>query len=166
MVRILSERLVLATRHADRVDIGASGTGTSILGTFNVSDRALAELIPLSLFPGVTSSTHYVVRAHSTGRVTAPISPNTAQEFVTCSLDVQGYEIFSAFPLVAIQSNKYGEVSIANLGLLGKMTGCAAVISNRIERRSNGRLLIDTNIKAFGVLGKTYQVIFSPRGSV
>ncbi|KAK7223724.1 hypothetical protein V2G26_011727 [Clonostachys chloroleuca] len=132
---------------------GASGTGTSILGTFNVSDRALAELIPLSLFPGVTSSTHYVVRAHSTGRVTAPISPNTAQEFVTCSLDVQGYEIFSAFPLVAIQSNQYGEVSIANLGLLGKMTGCAAVISNRIERRSNGRLLIDTNIKAFGVLG-------------
>jgi hypothetical protein len=136
------------------------------LGTFNVSDRALTELIPLSIFPGVASSTHYVVRAHSTGRVTAPISPNTAQEFVTCSLDVQGYEIFSAYPLVAIQSNKYGEVSIANLGLLGKMTGCAAVISNRIESRSNGRLLIDTNIKAFGVLGKTYQFIFSPRGSV
>lgn len=106
------------------------------------------------MFPGVAESTRYVIRAHSTGKLTPPISPGTPQEFVSCSLEVRGYEIFSAFPVAEIQDSRDESIFIANLGLLGKMTGCAAVVSNRLETRSNGRVLLDTNLKALGTLGK------------
>jgi len=43
---------------------------------------------------------------------------------------------------------------IANLGLLGKMAGAAAVVDNKITKLENGKIVIDTNLKALGVLGK------------
>lgn len=42
---------------------------------------------------------------------------------------------------------------MANLGLIGKMTGCAAIVSNVIKR-VNERILIDTNLKALGTFGE------------
>lgn len=40
------------------------------------------------------------------------------------------------------------------MGLLDKMTGCAAIVGNEMRRFENRRLLIETNVKAFGILGK------------
>lgn len=72
---------------------------------------------------------------------------------ITASLPVRGYEIFSAFPLSSISGRTHRSVQIANLGLLGKMTGAAAIVASSIEQRENGRVLLDTRIKALGTLG-------------
>lgn len=42
---------------------------------------------------------------------------------------------------------------IANLGLLGKMAGAAAVVDTKMTKLNNGRIFIDTTLKALGVLG-------------
>ncbi|KAL6863024.1 hypothetical protein ACO1O0_003268 [Amphichorda felina] len=47
---------------------GASETGTSIMGVFNVSDRPLTELIPLSSFSGTTDSKN-TIKKQDNGRI-------------------------------------------------------------------------------------------------
>ncbi|KAF7562970.1 hypothetical protein G7046_g1137 [Stylonectria norvegica] len=132
---------------------GASQTGTPILAIFNISARPLTELIPLSCFPGTDPSIEYVIRAHTTGRVTRPTKLGDSSSLFTGSLQVRGYEIFCAYPLTYLPSEKHGKILTANLGLLGKMTGAAAIVSNNVEQRENRRAILDTRVKAFGVLG-------------
>ena len=43
---------------------------------------------------------------------------------------------------------------IANMGLLGKMTGAAAIVRNEMIMEENGRITMETSLKALGVLGK------------
>jgi hypothetical protein len=69
-------------------------------------------------------------------------------------LDVRGFEIFTAFPLASFGGVKHGDILISNLGLLGKMTGCAAILTNKATRLENGRIFLETRLKALGVLGK------------
>ncbi|KAK0113570.1 hypothetical protein ONS95_013820 [Cadophora gregata] len=133
---------------------GAAVTGTGIIGFFNVSQRPLTELIPLSKFPGVVEAQYYVVRAHSSGLVTKPMQVVDANSLVTISLGVRGYEIMSAYPLRGFFDETKKETTwVANLGLLGKMAGAAAVVANHLTKLENGKIVIDTNIKALGVLG-------------
>ncbi|KAF4990971.1 hypothetical protein FDECE_14195 [Fusarium decemcellulare] len=131
----------------------ASRTGHPILAIFNISARSLTELIPFSIFPGVGPRIQYVVRAHTTGKVSRPIQIGGPGSLLTGSLPVRGYEIFSAFPLTSLSGKKHGNIQVANLGLLGKMAGAAAIFMNSIEGRENGRVMVDTRVKAFGVLG-------------
>jgi hypothetical protein len=140
---------------------GATVTGTPILGVFNISTRPLTELIPLSRFPGILPSALYVVRAHSTGCLTKPAQATSPSALLTVSLNVRGFEIFSAFPLSSFGSKKKGRVFTTNLGLLGKMTGAAAIVSSQFESQHNGRVFLDTRLKALGILGKLSQ--FKPR---
>lgn len=124
------------------------------MGVFNVSSRPLTEFVPLSSFPGVTPG-YYVVRAHTTGKVSQPTTLEGSGSLFTTSLPVRGFEILSAFSLTPLSSVKHGDVFVANLGLLGKMAGVAAVIMNDIKQeRHNSRVLIVTRIKAFGTLGE------------
>jgi hypothetical protein len=128
-------------------------TGTPILGVFNISARLLTDIIPLERFPGVLSSMHYIIRAHSTGAITKPIRTSSPASQLTVSLGVRGYEIFTAYPLEIFHSEERGAVYLANLGLIGKMTGSAAVLNNSFELLQNGRLFMDTRVRALGVLG-------------
>ncbi|KAF4999207.1 hypothetical protein FGRMN_2666 [Fusarium graminum] len=132
---------------------GASHTGNPMLAIFNVSSRPLTELVSLSTFPGIAADLQYVVRAHATGKVSQPTGIDKAESLFTISLPVRGYEILSAFPLTCLSGKKNDDVSVANLGLLGKMAGAAAIFMNDIQQRENGRVLVDTRIKAFGILG-------------
>ncbi|KAH6900315.1 glycoside hydrolase superfamily [Thelonectria olida] len=132
---------------------GASQTGNPMLAIFNVSARPLTEIIPLSIFPGIDASIDYVVRAHATSKVSRPTKVGGPHSLITGSLCVRGYEIFCAFPLTTVSGKKHGATQIANLGLLGKMTGPAAIVMNEIKQAENGRVEIDTRVKAFGVLG-------------
>ncbi|KAF7542986.1 hypothetical protein G7Z17_g11111 [Cylindrodendrum hubeiense] len=60
----------------------------------------------------------------------------------------------SSFPRIdASIDKKHGTILTSNLGLLGKMAGPAAIFTSKIEQFENGRVLIDTRIKAFGTLG-------------
>ena len=137
---------------------GSKGTGTVILGIFNVSERPLSELIPLRDFPGVEEDGLYVIRAHSTGEISKIMV--LGEKFTLVSLDVavKGWEILSAYPLVSFtlrgsRGTQDSLTEIGVLGLLGKMTGAAAVMSSDIYIEDNGRLRIQTSLKALGVLG-------------
>ncbi|KAM0442483.1 hypothetical protein ACHAQK_004176 [Fusarium lateritium] len=132
---------------------GASHTGNPILAIFNISSRSLTELVSLSDFPGTISDLQYVVRAHTTGKVSLPTKVDGPGSLLTMSLPVRGYEILSAFPLTRLSGKKHEDALVSNLGLLGKMAGAAAVFMNDIQQHENGRVLIDTRIKAFGTLG-------------
>lgn len=132
---------------------GASQTGNPILAIFNISARPLTEIIPLSSFPGTDTSIEYVVRAHTTGKVSRPVKVDAPGSLMTGSLPVRGYEIFCAFPLTSLSSKKHGTILTSNMGLLGKMAGPAAIFMNNIKQLENGRVVIDTWIKAFGILG-------------
>lgn len=88
--------------------------------------------------------------------------PTRIGSLFTASLEVRGYDIFSAFPLTVLSSNKHGNISLCNLGLLGKMTGAAAIFMSGIGKRDNGRGVIDTRLKAFGVLGESSATLYNP----
>lgn len=45
---------------------------------------------------------------------------------------------------------------VSSLGLLGKMTGCAAIVRSHIAKIDNGRILFAIKIKALGVLGELH----------
>jgi hypothetical protein len=125
-----------------------------MIGVFNVSQRPLTELISLSKFPGVIEAQYYVIRAHTSGLVSQPMQVVDPKALLYISLGVRGYEILSCYPLRGfVDENKQETTWVANLGLIGKMAAPAAVTGNKMLKLENGRILIDTNIKALGVLG-------------
>ncbi|KAI0169148.1 glycoside hydrolase family 36 protein [Hypoxylon sp. FL1284] len=130
---------------------GRAVIGTPMLGVFNTSRQSLSEAFPISLFPGVLPLTKYVVRSHRSGLVTPVTFPTTT---VAVSLDVRDYDIFTAFPVTQFQSETNGRLYIANLGLIGKMTGAAAILTYQSELLHTGRVFFDTRLKALGVLGR------------
>ncbi|KAF2752059.1 glycoside hydrolase family 36 protein [Sporormia fimetaria CBS 119925] len=138
--------------------VGMAHTGVSMLGVFNCKDRPLAELLDIRSFPGADAA-NYLVRCHTTGQFMCPVSPESYEAFIHLELPVQGWEILSAYPLHHYQlgrrhPNSESIIAIAHLGLLGKMTGAAAIVdsSASIEEQS-GRLKIWTSLKALGTYG-------------
>ncbi|OCK79847.1 glycoside hydrolase family 36 protein [Lepidopterella palustris CBS 459.81] len=139
--------------------VGMARTGTSILGIFNVSQRGLTEMIRLDQFPG-TEEGSYIIRAHRTGQVSRPMSREDLFSFVHLDVPVQGWEILSACPVRSFKLERKeladgpDGIKVANLGLLGKMTGSAAIVnSDMYIERSSGRLRIWTSLKALGTYG-------------
>ncbi|KAF2709665.1 glycoside hydrolase family 36 protein [Pleomassaria siparia CBS 279.74] len=139
--------------------VGRARTGVSILGVFNCTSRPLAELIRLAEFPGAEVGT-YLIRSHTTGQITNPTSAGEYDSFVHLELPIQGWEILSAFPLQSFKLerkhplNSPADISVANLGLLGKMTGAAGIVnSDSYIERSSGRLRIWTSLKILGTYG-------------
>jgi hypothetical protein len=116
--------------------------------------------VPLSKFPGVVEGQTYVVRAHSSGLISKPMQVVDKASLICISLGVRGYDILSAYPLRAIVNGKHDETMwVANLGLLGKMAGAAAVVGSKITELENGKVLIDTDLKALGVLGRPIRLL-------
>jgi hypothetical protein len=70
------------------------------------------------------------------------------------SLDVRGYDIFTAFHAVPLTGHKYGDIWVANLGLINKMTGCVAIVTSSISMKENGRASVAVKLRALGVFGK------------
>lgn len=124
------------------------------MGVFNISARPLTDIIPLERFPGVLSSMRYILRAHSTGAVSKPVQPGLPASLLTASLGVRGWDIFTAYPLEIFHTETRGAVSVANLGLVGKMTGSAAILRSDFDLEHNGRGFVGTTLKALGVLGE------------
>ncbi|RYP03833.1 hypothetical protein DL764_004883 [Monosporascus ibericus] len=132
---------------------GRAATGTPLLGVFNVSQKPLRELVPLSRLPGVLPSMSYVVRSHNTGAVTPVMRPGSHNAYLPVILDIRGYDILTVFPLTQFNGNARGRVYAANLGLVGKMSGAAAITANEFSLLRNGRAFLDTRLKALGMLG-------------
>jgi hypothetical protein len=140
--------------------VGFSRTGSSILGVFNTTTQQLTEIISLSQFAG-TEKGEYLIRSHKTGKITTPTEAADTSAVVSVSLDVQSWDILSAYPAREFklqrshEASGSTEVKVANLGLLGKMTGAAAVVSTEMYvEKDSGRLRVWTSLKALGTYGK------------
>ena len=139
--------------------VGMAHSGVSILGVFNCTQNPLAELIGLDAFPGAENGS-YIIRSHTDGQITDPTSVETNAAFVHIELPVRGWEILSAFPLHSFKLERahHGagpeDITVANLGILGKMTGAAAIVNtDSYIDRSTGRLRIWTSLKVLGIYG-------------
>ena len=132
--------------------------GTGILALFNISERVLSELVNINAFPGIESNEEYIVRAHSTGEISRSMRLDSDIPVVSLEIDIKGYEILSAyrlssFELHSVSTHTIPSTKVAVLGLLGKMTGAAAVTSCDVKMESVGKLQIEVSLKALGLLG-------------
>lgn len=131
--------------------VGFARTGTGILGVFNVCGQHLSEFISLEDFPG-TEEGEYVVGSFSSGAVSSPMKRGKQKAMVGLELETAEWEILSAYALRKF-TVKEKEVGVAMMGLLGKMTGSAAVTGLDMYVEENGRLRVWTSLKALGTLG-------------
>ncbi|KAE8344228.1 hypothetical protein BDV24DRAFT_172111 [Aspergillus arachidicola] len=142
---------------------GWARTGRGILGLFNVSENRRTSLVSLQEFPGIHDDydTKYIVRSHTRGTITDLIQPIDRNALLGVVLEDKGWEILTAYPTQAfiLKRNNSSDTSEPNpthaavLGLLGKMTGAAAIVSSDIYVEANGRLRFDISLKALGTLG-------------
>ncbi|KAL8859667.1 MAG: hypothetical protein Q9178_003781 [Gyalolechia marmorata] len=134
--------------------------GVSILGVFNVSEQPLSELVALRDFEGIVKEEgrKYIIRAHPSGEVSPPMNPDSDFPQVNLALDPKGWGILTAYPLYTTtadaSSSSERDTSIAVLGLIGKMTGAAAVVGTpRFEERGLEIVRVNVVVKVLGVLG-------------
>jgi hypothetical protein len=142
---------------------GWAGTGSGILGLFNIQSSEASTMVSLMDFPGIHDDSHgyYVVRAHTSGKVSPRMRPVDPDSLVSIVLEQRGWEILTAYPTkLFTMKDKHREadsadrqINVAVLGLLGKMTGAAAVIVSDIFIAENGRLRFDVSLKALGTVG-------------
>lgn len=73
---------------------------------------------------------------------------------IAASINEAGYEILCAFPLAQFKSGRYGNGYAGAVGLVGKMTGCAAMTYSSVVQRDSGTVIVTCNLKALGTLGE------------
>lgn len=142
---------------------GWAKTGSGILGLFNIYPTEASCIVSLTDFPGIQddSEGEYVIRAHTSGKVTDRLKPLAQDSLVSLVLEQKGWEILTAYPTrpFALKGTRGSSGSdktlthVAVFGLLGKMTGAAAIVSSDLSVVENGRLRCDVHLKALGTLG-------------
>ncbi|CAI7663254.1 unnamed protein product [Penicillium glandicola] len=139
---------------------GWAKTGSGILGLFNIQSAGASSIVSLMDFPGIheDSEGQYIVRGHRSGRISHRLRPLTQDSLVSVVLEPKGWEILTAYPtrsftLTGSHGKNFSPTHVAVLGLLGKMTGAAAVVTSDISVVENGRLRFDISLKALGTLG-------------
>lgn len=133
--------------------VGFAGTGSGILGVFNVSGQGLSEFIGLRDIPG-TENGEYVVGSFQSGEISKPMTNKSDSSVVGVELETQGWEILTAYALKTFElKSSKTPIKVAMMGLLGKMTGSAAVTGYDNYIEDNDRLRTWVSLKALGVLG-------------
>ncbi|KAI2792315.1 hypothetical protein POX_b02352 [Penicillium oxalicum] len=141
---------------------GWAKTGSGIIGLFNIRPAEASCIVSLTDFPGIheNSDGDYVVRAHTSGKVTNRLKPRVNDALAAIVLEPKGWEILTAYPTHSFElKERHGKAGlkslthVAILGLIGKMTGAAAVVSSDTSVVENGRLRCDVHLKALGTLG-------------
>ncbi|KAJ9652034.1 hypothetical protein H2198_008735 [Neophaeococcomyces mojaviensis] len=156
---------------------GRAEVGTGILGVFNVAEQEVNFVIPITKIPGVTmqegeKKRSWLVRSHLSSRITRPITPTLplqGRSLLQANLPVRGYDVWTCIPVHGPYSIGERKLSIAVMGLIGKMTGACALVNSRFsstgpadsslaiasekQKSVSGRLRIDVETKALGVLG-------------
>lgn len=130
---------------------GRAVTGTGILGLFNCSGQSLSEFVSLSDFPG-TEQGEYIVGSFTSGQTSAPMSRGGEKSMVGAELGIRGWDILTAYPLQTFEVGGK-KVKVGVLGLVGKMTGSAAIVNSDATTQTGGRIKLWTSLKALGVLG-------------
>lgn len=159
---------------------GRAEVGTGMIGVFNVAEKEVNFLFPITRIPGVELNDPeqprqrtWVVRSHISRTITRPITPVLPIRggiLVQGNLPVRGYDIWSAIPVHSgFTLSSHRALDVATIGLLGKMTGACALESSRYEvvgpasgdesiwcekqKTVQKRLRVEIVMKALGVLG-------------
>lgn len=113
---------------------GRSGTGTSFIGLFNCRNEGVTEVLGVAEFMGAQEMQNGVlVRSHRTGACSSVLNAKGEDADVfAVQVDGRGWDVLSATPVFRAGDDVYA----ANLGLVGKMTGGAAVVSTTWSSRS------------------------------
>ena len=137
--------------------VGRKGTGTGIMGCFNVTKKNVREAVPLDTFPGMEDGVEYVVGSFSENQIIGPLSKDSV---IHLGIGGPGWDVLSAYALQEFKVHGKS-MSVACIGLLHKFTGSAAVTNSDIYVESNGRLRIWVSLKALGVLGLWFSCLDS-----
>lgn len=125
--------------------------GSALLAIFNVSERQNSELLRIDDFPGISPEHNYVIRAHTSGEVTA-IKPGTGS-LMPIVLPRCGWELFTAVPVVEItHPTLMGHFSFGVLGIISAMSGVSALIHQSIASET-AHIAVTITLKALGTLG-------------
>lgn len=128
-----------------------------LLGVFNISTVALMELVDMKTsFQDVEVGKEYVIRAHNTMRVVGPaeiLGDSEGDSLLVVGLEPSGWEIFTAAPVKVVHLKDMREVKIATLGLVENITGVSAVVANRVFQGDHGKIKIEVDLRALGILG-------------
>lgn len=134
-----------------------SGPGAHLLlGVFNVSTVALTELMDIKTsFQDIEVGREYIIRAHNTRRVIGPakILGDSEGDHLVVGLEPSKWEMFTAAPVKVVHLRDMREVRIATLGLVENITGASAVVSSRVFRGDHGKIKIEVDLCALGILG-------------
>ncbi|KAM5355010.1 hypothetical protein ACJ41O_001656 [Fusarium nematophilum] len=140
-----------------------AATGAKFIGLFNTRTTSVATLVSPSEFLPIggapcKTGDEVVFLSHQTQAVRGPVRlQNASRPFsgdnplIEVDLAVAGYEILSAHE-VHRYSLGAGDRAVSVLGLLGKMTGAAAICSMEVSSRG-GEILVKVSLKALGRLG-------------
>ncbi|KAH8196756.1 hypothetical protein TruAng_009075 [Truncatella angustata] len=122
----------------------------SILGTFNVSDRALSEILDIKDFPGVDPAKEYLVTSNS-GIIGNSLKVD-GQSLILVNLEPSSYEFLCAYPLTTL-TNPQSETTIhvATLGVREKLLGAAAILDTNFSIEK-GLLGFRVVLKVLGAL--------------
>ena len=139
---------------------GPKEAGCSILGVFNVGESPLLGFVELKDFLNIQPDQAYVVRAHTSGKISSTFCLEDDAALMLLRLDRWGYEILTAYALQSFtifSDHPAHHTDVAVLGLLHKMTGAVAVESVQMKLQYNSvRLKIKIILKALGVLGDDF----------
>ena len=138
---------------------------TAFLGLFNLAEHETTFLVPVTDFANVASGfalqskqqdVEIMVRSHREKHMFEPIAIGTSMQpgaLVHAILGAHGCDIMSAH-IVHSLSRWRSRGSFAILGLLGKMTGAAAVLSSSVVANvEDTGVVLRIELKALGVLG-------------
>lgn len=140
------------------------GTGTSILGLFNIAEKPTSCFVSLDDFVtpgGVPSSSilddkerQVLVRSHLTAQFFPPTSINATgpESLFYTTLPLRGFELLYSHPILSIPLPQSKTQKVSILGLMNKMTGPAAVLSTTIKE-SKVETKVTVGLKALGTLG-------------
>lgn len=136
--------------------IGATTqSGAVLLGLFNISTNEKHTFLSMADFPDLPQGA-FVIRSHRTGQV-SPIRPYGSEKFLRAEdlahikLETAGWDIITASPISHFSASQ-SQFQVAVLGLLGKMSGVAGIVSQCILD-SKERRLLTVRSKAIGSLG-------------
>ena len=114
------------------------------------------EFVALKDFPDILPNQAYVVRAHTSGKISSTMRVEDDTALMLLQLEYWGYEILTAHRLQSFalaSSHVAHSTDVAALGLLHKMTGAAAMRSVEMKLDNLTRLTVKVSLKALGVLG-------------
>lgn len=144
--------------------VNETAVGSKLLGVFNVGETDLSVFVSVAEFAAVGQSPwkegiKAIVFSHQSQTILGPIdiastlplqaSPGT---LIEVNLEPRTCDILSAVEVAWLPWPR-AEVLVGVLGLMGKITGAAAVISSNISLGENGQTSISIELKALGDLG-------------